>query len=81
MINLGHADRELPTNVSNQWPHHRTLVFYGVHVAEPKVELDRAHPHRHLAERTRTDSGPERANVGDHAAAPRQIRLTGGRSL
>src|SRR5215207_2046907 len=74
MINLGDADRELPTDVGNQWPHHRTLVLQRMHVTEPEVELDRARPHRHLAERTRPGWGPEHANVG--TALPPAGRLS-----
>ena len=70
MVNFGHADRELATHVGDEWPQHRTLVFQRMHLTEPQVELDHAHPHRHLAERTRHRLGCERPKVGDRAAAP-----------
>ena len=73
MINLGHADRELATDVGNERPHHGTLVLQRMHIAQPQVELDRAHPHRHLAERTGQGSGADCAKVGDRASARRQI--------
>jgi hypothetical protein len=47
MVDLGGAELELVSQVSDEWPYERSLLLQGVHVAEPQVELDRTEPHGH----------------------------------
>src|SRR5215211_4053979 len=56
MINFGHADHELATNVSYQRPDNRTLFLDRPHFPKPQVEFDSTHPHCHSAERTDVES-------------------------
>jgi hypothetical protein len=47
MLHLGGAELELPSQISDQRPYQRALLFQGVHIAQPQVELDRPEPHGH----------------------------------
>jgi hypothetical protein len=51
MINFGDAELEAPTQFRDQRAYQGALFLQRMHIAEQQVELQRAHPHGHGAQR------------------------------